>query len=208
MSKKTRGRGKKDIKEQAPQHIYLDTSHLLPFLLLGESNSEMLLKGEKSSEMHFKNFFEDKLRLCQKNSNFHIKIPFVVIGETISKIIWRMDEGINEHRKDLEVDKIGIHVLSQLFKLINYQNVRMMPPSDEFFQYGKDIWVCESKRNDLKNTDISIISHALTDKNSTLLLTADRKINDSKERGCLNQYDNKFNEENIRNHNLKIEDRS
>jgi predicted nucleic acid-binding protein len=128
------------------QNVYLDTQFLYAYIT--ESNRE--------NEKRISNIVQKVI--SNHNPNISIIIPFIVVGETINIMMLKLNP--DEQVKSLDT----------LTTILRNERVDMSPPTEKILRMASDL---SRKDRDLKDTDAMIVSHAICDEHSSLLLTSD-----------------------------------
>lgn len=177
------------------QHIYVDTDFLKPYLFFGNDLLKRLLGSDKRIERGKKRFLEDKIRDSGRNSEIQIKIPFVVLGEAykdFSSNCLINDDSVNNHLRD------------ELSRLLSETSVDLVPPKGNCFDIARQIASDEDDRQRIRHTDILIVSQALSDENSSLLMTTDYGILESGSLGVISRINDDLTDNGPRHRRLNF----
>jgi predicted nucleic acid-binding protein len=138
------------------QHIYIDTYYIQSYLL-GHGDAE--------------DYAKDQVRLARdrarKNGDIFIKIPFLVAVELMNNVC---RNGFNDTDKE--------RFTSGFIDFMKDENVDFIPNKNESLKLAVEL---KDRDNNLDVTDLLIVSQALIDKYSTILLTNDGRLIDSPE---------------------------
>ncbi|MEN4018199.1 MAG: hypothetical protein PQ975_11155 [Methanobacterium sp.] len=130
--------------ENDKQHVYVDTQYVYAYAV-GSKKDEDRYVAEQFKSL-----------ISNKNPNILPKIPFTVIGETINNI---KTKNLSSNEEQNIMDKI--------LKLSRNNSVDFIPASPFCLKIASYI---KSQDPRLEDTDVLIVSHAIADPNSSLLL--------------------------------------
>ncbi|MGI0027085.1 MAG: PIN domain-containing protein [Nitrosopumilaceae archaeon] len=131
--------------------VYLDTWYLTS------------LVATKSSERA-----DAKSLLSKMKYGYEIVVPQVALGEVFAVIV-------KKYTDPNEINNKLSKLCDDLFSVVNPKTC-LSPISNEVLNCAVEL---QKKDDQIKNTDLMIIAHALTDPRSSRLLTSDRKMLDS-----------------------------
>lgn len=138
------------------QHIYIDTYYIQSYLI-----------GRGHEEEHAKKQVRKAIQHAQRNGDILIKLPFLVVAELMNNVC---RNGMDAARKE--------NFIKSFLELMNDKNIDFIPHQKKALELATRLSNCDIS---LDVTDALIVSQALGDKYSTVLLTNDGRLIDSPE---------------------------